>query len=123
MTNKDIFLALHPPSLTRGKIKVELDPLPAAVLKCLLEVDSKKPVSNEVLATYLNPLGFQLPSFIQMQEVLKNLRQAMQVVGVDNPVLNMAGGLLLNLNVKVNLTENEQEPDLLDAIYNDLMSN
>lgn len=122
MSSKEILLNMHPPSLTSGKIKVELEPLPAAILKCLVEQKSKKAISKEELALSLQTLGLSLPDFIKMQEVLKSLRKAMQVMGVDNPVLKVGEGLMLNRGIKITL-ETEDEPDILDAIYNDLMSN
>lgn len=75
---------------------------------------------NEVLQTYLENLGLDWPDPLQMRALIKQLREDMRLVGVDNPVLQVGGGLMLNRHVHV-ICDEDDEPDLLDIIYTGLI--
>lgn len=119
MHDTSVILTLHPPALTRGAVRVEINHLTAVILQRLLKEEPMVALPNEVLSEYLQRLGLTFPEPLQLRALIKQLREDMRLVGVDNPVLQVGGGLMLNRHVHVEC-DDDHEPDLLDIIYNGL---
>lgn len=120
MHDAQVSLTLHPPALMRGAVRVEISQLTAVILQRLLQEKPMVALPNEVLQTYLENLGLDWPDPLQMRALIKQLREDMRLVGVDNPVLQVGGGLMLNRHVHV-ICDEDDEPDLLDIIYTGLI--
>ncbi|SFX21340.1 hypothetical protein [Marinospirillum alkaliphilum] len=120
MHEASVVLTIHPPALTRGAVRVEISQLTAVILQRLLKEDPMVALPNEQLKLYLNGVGMDFPDPLQLRALIKQLREDMRLVGVDNPVLQVGGGLMLNRHVKV-ICDEEDGPDLLDVIYTGLM--
>lgn len=121
MHEASIVLSLHPSALSKGAVRVEINHLTAVILQRLLKQDSMVALPNDELKVYLEGLGLDFPNPLQLRALIKQLREDMRLVGVDNPILQVGGGLMLNRHVKVECEE-EEEPDLLDVIYSGLLS-
>lgn len=121
MHEGNVVLSLHPAALTRGAVRVEINQLTAVILQRLLKEEPMVALPNEALKSYLEGVGLDFPDPLQLRALIKQLREDMRLVGVDNPVLQVGGGLMLNRHVKVECEEDEG-PDLLDVIYTSLLS-
>ncbi|WP_114417275.1 hypothetical protein [Marinospirillum perlucidum] len=119
MHDASILLSLHPPALNRGAVRVEIDQLSAVILQRLLQQEPLVALPNDSLRSYLEDLGLDFPDPLQMRGLIKQLREDMRLVGVDNPVLQVGGGLMLNRHVNI-CCEEDEGPDLLDIIYTGL---
>lgn len=113
-------LSLHPAALTRGAVRVEISQLMAVILQRLLKEEPMVALPNEALKNYLEDVGLDFPEPLQLRALIKQLREDMRLVGVDNPVLQVGGGLMLNRHIKV-ICEEDEGPDLLDVIYTGLL--
>ncbi|WP_404414567.1 hypothetical protein [Marinospirillum sp.] len=122
MQDASVSLSLHPPALMRGAVRVEIGQLTAVILQRLLKEEPMVALPNETLQDYLDDLGLDFPDPLQMRALIKQLREDMRLVGVDNPVLQVGGGLMLNRHVKV-VCDEDDGPDLLDIIYTGLITN
>lgn len=120
MHEANIVLSLHPPALAKGAVRVEISHLTAIILQRLLQQGAMTALPNEALKTYLEDLGLDFPSPLQLRALIKQLREDMRLVGVDNPVLQVGGGLMVNRHVQI-VCDEEDGPDLLDIIYNGLL--
>lgn len=120
MHEASVVLSMHPSALTRGAVRVEISQLTALILQRLLKETPMVAVSNEVLQEYLESLGLDFPDPLQLRALVKQLREDMRLVGVDNPILQVGGGLMLNRHVRV-ICDEEDGPDLLDVIYTGLL--
>lgn len=120
MQDASVSLSLHPPALMRGAVRVEIGQLTAVILQRLLKEQPMVALPNEILRDYLENLGLDFPDPLQMRALIKQLREDMRLVGVDNPVLQVGGGLMLNRHVHVHCDEDDG-PDLLDVIYSGLV--
>jgi len=122
MHDASVSLSLHPPALTRGAVRVEISQLTAVILQRLLKEEPMVALPNETLRDYLENMGLDFPDPLQMRALIKQLREDMRLVGVDNPVLQVGGGLMLNRHVQV-VCDEDDGPDLLDVIYTGLIPN
>lgn len=122
MHDAEVILTLHPPALTRGAVRVEIGQLTAVILQRLLGEEPLVAIPNDELKAYLEDLGLDFPSPLQMRALIKQLREDMRLVGVDNPVLQVGGGMMLNRHVHI-FCDDDEGPDLLDVIYSDLIPN
>ncbi|MDR9467062.1 hypothetical protein [Marinospirillum sp.] len=122
MQDASVSLSLHPPALMRGAVRVEIGQLTAVILQRLLKEEPMVALPNETLQDYLDDLGLDFPDPLQMRALIKQLREDMRLVGVDNPVLQVGGGLMLNRHVHV-VCDEDDGPDLLDIIYTGLIPN
>ncbi len=120
MHEANIVLSLHPPALSKGAVRVEISHLTGVILQRLLQQEAMTALPNDDLKTYLEDLGLDFPSPLQLRALIKQLREDMRLVGVDNPVLQVGGGLMINRHVKI-ICEEEEGPDLLDVIYSGLL--
>jgi|GEM_PF-1771957 hypothetical protein len=121
MQDANVSLSLHPPALMRGAVRVEIGQLTAVILQRLLKEEPMVALPNEMLRDYLDNLGLDFPDPLQMRALIKQLREDMRLVGVDNPVLQVGGGLMLNRHVHV-VCDEDDGPDLLDIIYTGLIN-
>lgn len=120
MHEASIVLSLHPPALSKGAVRVEINRLTAVILQRLLQQEPMVALPNDELKAYLEDLGLDFPNPLQLRALIKQLREDMRLVGVDNPVLQLGGGLMINRHVKV-VCEEDEGPDLLDVIYEGLL--
>lgn len=100
---------------------MEINQLTAVILQRLLKEEPMVALPNEELKNYLEGLGLDFPDPLQLRALIKQLREDMRLVGVDNPVLQVGGGLMLNRHIKIECDEDEG-PDLLDIVYASLLS-
>lgn len=120
MQETSVTLSLHPPAISRGAVRVEILQLTAIILQRLLRQEPLVALPNAEMQAYLQDLGLEFPNPLQLRALLKQLREDMRLVGVDNPVLQVGGGLMINRHVHI-VCEEEEGPDLLDIIYSDLI--
>lgn len=120
MHEASILLGLHPPALSKGAVRVEISHLTAVILQRILEQEPAVALPNEDLKVYLEDLGLDFPNPLQLRGLIKQLREDMRLMGVENPVLQVGGGLMLNRHVKI-VCEEDEGPDLLDLIYSGLL--
>lgn len=120
MHEASIVLSLHPSALSKGAVRVEINRLTAVILQRLLQQEPMVALPNDELKAYLEDLGLDFPNPLQLRALIKQLREDMRLVGVDNPVLQLGGGLMINRHVKV-VCEEDEGPDLLDVIYEGLL--
>lgn len=120
MQEVSVTLSLHPPAISRGAVRVEITQLTAVILQRLLQQEALVALPNEEMQAYLEGLGLDFPDPLQLRGLLKQLREDMRLVGVDNPVLQVGGGLMINRHVHI-FCDEEEGPDLLDIIYSDLI--
>ncbi|GLR63877.1 hypothetical protein [Marinospirillum insulare] len=120
MHEASIVLSLHPSALSKGAVRVEISRLTAVILQRLLQQEPMVALPNDELKAYLEDLGLDFPNPLQLRALIKQLREDMRLVGVDNPVLQLGGGLMINRHVKV-VCEEDEGPDLLDIIYDGLL--
>ena len=121
MHEASIVLSLHPSALSKGAVRVEINRLTAVILQRLLQQEPMVALPNDELKAYLEDLGLDFPNPLQLRALIKQLREDMRLVGVDNPVLQLGGGLMINRHVKV-VCEEDEGPDLLDVIYEGLLA-
>jgi len=122
MHEASIVLSLHPAALSKGAVRVEINRLTAVILQRLLQQDPMVALPNDELKVYLESRGLDFPDSLQLRALIKQLREDMRLMGVDNPILQLGGGLMLNRHVKIECEEAEEGPDLLDIIYDGLLS-
>ena len=120
MHEASIVLSLHPSALSKGAVRVEINRLTAVILQRLLQQEPMVALPNDELKAYLEDLGLDFPNPLQLRALIKQLREDMRLVGVDNSVLQLGGGLMINRHVKV-VCEEDEGPDLLDVIYEGLL--
>lgn len=114
-----VVLSLTPPALSAAGVRVEISQLAAMILQQLLQQPVGVAYSNQALQVYLEAKGMDFPNPLELRELIRRLRTATRLVGIDNPVLQVGGGLMLNHHVNIEC-EADQEPDLLDIIYTQL---
>ncbi|MFK7159556.1 hypothetical protein V6U78_00705 [Marinospirillum sp. MEB164] len=113
-------LSLHPPYVQRGALSLELHPMMAAFLLalCRLPVGGKLTLAQTVAT--LEKAGWEYPGDLAMKQQIQQLRQAMRKLEVDNPVLFVQGGWMLNSHLRWEAADEDDEQDLLDVIYTEL---
>lgn len=114
-------LSLHPPYVQRGVLSLELHPMMAVFLFALYRLPEGEKLTLSQTVQTIEAAGWEYPGDLAMKQQIQQLRQAMRKLEVDNPVLFVNGGWMLNSHLRWEAADEENEMDLLDVIYTGLL--
>lgn len=113
-------LSLHPPYIRRGVLSLELHPMMAAFLLALCRLPAGEKLTLTQATQTLENAGWEYPGDVLMKHKIRQLRQVMRKLEIDNPVLFVDGGWMLNSHLRWEAADEDDEQDLLDVIYTEL---
>lgn len=121
-TNKKetMLLSIVPPKLEKHPLTLDISPIMATVLEFIAKTGiEKKVLFNEIIENARFLEGNQNLTEFKLRQVLEQIRVDLQKLGITNGLLILPNCVILKADIQ--LKNAEEDEDLLDFVYRDLL--